>query len=66
MKTITVRELIEELTKLPKDLPVQADGCDCIGPAMGAKLSEACTKLGWESKAFVLIKRVPAREAENI
>lgn len=35
---VTVGELIEMLKALPQDLPVYADGCDCIGPAKGAEV----------------------------
>lgn len=37
-KAITVCELIEILTKLPADLPVKVQGCDCIGTCDGARV----------------------------
>lgn len=33
-----VSELIEALTKLPADLPVKTEGCDCEGDAEGAEV----------------------------
>ncbi len=32
---ITVGELIEQLQKYDKTLPVHTEGCDCIGPSDG-------------------------------
>ena len=32
-ETLSVAELIEELRKLPPDLPVLTEGCDCDGTA---------------------------------
>jgi len=31
--TLTVKELIEQLSKLDQDLPVWLEGCDCLGRA---------------------------------
>lgn len=39
-RAITVAELIEVLKSLPQDLPVYADGCDCIGKAKGAEVED--------------------------
>lgn len=30
-ETLTVRELVEELMKLPPDAKVYTEGCDCLG-----------------------------------
>ena len=45
-KAITVRELIDELSKIDdkdKDLPVLADGCDCWGEAARVRITDE----GW-------------------
>lgn len=33
LKMLTVGELIAELQKMPQDLPVITEGCDCLGDA---------------------------------
>ncbi len=37
-ETITVAELIEELRKMPQNLEVWAEGCDCTGEATGCEV----------------------------
>lgn len=55
---ITVEALIAELKKLPRKALVSTEGCDCTGPAVGAKLLKGrgddgedivmiCRKEGW-------------------
>lgn len=51
-KAITVRDLIEQLQKLPQDAPVHSDGCDCEGEARGAKLYD------FGNGQYVLIERL--------
>lgn len=34
---LTVMELIAELQKLPPDMRVETEGCDCVGPCIGVE-----------------------------
>lgn len=52
---ITVKQLIQKLKKLPQDLLVLADGCDCWGHADDAKVVKAGG--GWGDVDTVLIVR---------
>ena len=36
---LTVGQLIEQLSKIDPDLPVQTQGCDCDGDATGVSIS---------------------------
>ena len=37
---MTVKELLDALTKYPSDLLVYSEGCDCVGEAGGTRLFE--------------------------
>lgn len=43
---ITVGELIAELQKMPQDLPVMTQGCDCEGWSDGAIEAGDCVIIG--------------------
>ncbi len=49
---ITVRELLLQLQRLPPDLEVWNEGCDCYGPVKGAEVQG-----GHGGPCYVLIER---------
>lgn len=52
---ITASELIDQLSELSDDdqaLPVEVEGCDCIGPCEGVEIIE-----GIDGQRLVLITR---------
>lgn len=53
MAQLTVRQLIEELQKMPQDLLVESEGCDCNGEVQRVMLMKE-TKY---QKAFVYLLR---------
>lgn len=59
-ETYTVSELIAELQKLPPDLPVITEGCDCNGPAGSVWLQYGTAYIRRETA-----DRITAREAEH-
>lgn len=57
--TLTVKQLIKKLKALPKevqDYEVQADGCDCIGPATDIDVVSPHPKYP-NRKGYVLVAR---------
>jgi len=56
---LTVGELIEELSKHDKNLPVMTEGCDCYGEADHVSTFERYHGNG-EYETFVLINRQEA------
>lgn len=52
MKALSVKELIEALKKLPEDLPVWSEGCDCSGEVGAAEIQM------WDDEKVVFLRRV--------
>lgn len=50
--TMTVAQLIKELEKMPPDLPVVSEGCDCDGDVMSLVMKE-----DYNHEPYVLLSR---------
>ena len=53
---LTVGELIEKLKAFDTDMPVLAEGCDCLGGAYDVEVEK-----DWQNTSFVLVARKPHR-----
>ena len=53
---MTVSELIEQLRKLPQDLEVEAEGCDCVNKIRGAGVYELDDALGIRRRCLLVGK----------